>query len=205
MRTVVPKLITGMSESSVRIRNIVERLKNFARRDRENLEGEINLNEVIRGAVAILNHEIVKGCHNFRLDLEKNLPMVKGCAQQLEQVVLNLILNSLQALPDKSKEIRIATLVNRDTGTVEMRVTDEGVGMTPGVMSRLSEPFFSTKLDAGGLGLGLSISASIIRDHHGTLDFASEVGKGTTARITLPPADHALEGSPQVSMPTQFR
>ena len=195
IRTVVPKLITGMSEASVRIKNIVEKLKKFARRDRENLECEVNLNEVIRASVAILNHEIVKGCQNFRLDLEENLPMVKGCDQQLEQVVLNLILNSLQALPDKSKEIRVATMVNGETGTVEMRVTDKGVGMTPEVMSRLSEPFFSTKIDAGGLGLGLSISTSIIRDHRGTVDFASEVGKGTTARITLPPADHAMEGS----------
>jgi PAS domain S-box-containing protein len=201
MRKVVPKLINGMTESSGRIRAIVEKLKNFARRDKENLECRIDLNETIRAAVAILNHEIVKGCRNFRLDLAENLPMVKGCAQQLEQVVINLLMNSLQALPDKTKGIRAVTSVNRETGLVEVRVIDEGVGIPSEVMNRLSEPFFSTKLDSGGLGLGLSISSSIVLEHKGSLEFTSEVGKGTTARLAFPPVDSAAEGAPDVSVP----
>jgi PAS domain S-box-containing protein len=205
MRKVVPKLIVGMSESSVRIQAIVEKLKSFARRDKEDLDCKINLNEVIRASVTILNHEIVKGCRNFHLDLAESLPVVKGCAQQLEQVVINLLLNSLQALPDRSKEIRVSTRVNRETGRVEVLVRDEGAGMTPEVLRRLSEPFFSTKLDSGGLGLGLSISASIVQEHDGILNFTSEVGRGTTARIILPPVDPAREGSPKVSVPNCAR
>ncbi|MGB5995058.1 MAG: ATP-binding protein, partial [Candidatus Deferrimicrobiaceae bacterium] len=205
MRQVVPKLITGMTESSGRIRNIVEKLKNFARRDSENLDCKIALNEVIRAAASILNHEIVRGCRNFRLDLAENLPMVMGCAQQLEQVMINLIQNSLQALPDRTKGIRIATSVNRGTGMVEVRVIDEGGGMSDEVMKHLAEPFFSTKLDSGGLGLGLSISSSIVLEHNGTLDFTSEVGKGTTARITFPPVDSAMKSSPDVSAPNYSR
>ena len=205
MRKVVPKLIAGVSESSGRIRNIVEKLKNFARRDKENLECRIDLNEVIRASVAILNHEIVKSCRDFRVDLEENLPMVKGCAQQLEQVMVNLVMNAIQALPDETRGIEVSTRVDRETGRVEVRVRDEGVGMSPEVMKHIAEPFFSTKLDAGGLGLGLSISASIVRDHHGTLDFQSEVGKGTTARLSFPAIDPAMEGSPKVSVPKYAR
>ncbi|MDH3237366.1 MAG: PAS domain S-box protein [Deltaproteobacteria bacterium] len=205
MRLVVPKLITGMTESSGRIRAIVEKLKNFARRDKEKLDCKIYLNEVVRAAVSILNHEIARGCRNFRLDLAENLPMVKGCAQQLEQVMVNLLMNSLQALPDRTKGIRVTTSVREETGMVEVRVIDEGVGISPELMSRLSEPFFSTKLDSGGLGLGLSISSSIVLEHNGSLDFTSEVGKGTTARVAFPPIDYAMESSPDLSVPNYSR
>jgi PAS domain S-box-containing protein len=201
MRQVVPKLVTGMTESSKRIRAIVERLKNFARRDKENLDCKVALNEVILAAVAILSNEITRGCRNFRLELAENLPMVKGFAQQLEQVMINLFMNSLQALPDRTKGIRVATSVNDETGMVEVRVIDEGVGISPELMNRLSEPFFSTKLDSGGLGLGLSISSSIVLEHNGSLEFTSEVGKGTTARITFSPVDSDMESSPDVSVP----
>ena len=205
MRKVVPRLIAGMSESSARIRTIVEKLKNFARRDKENLECRIDLNEVIRASVSILNHEIVKSCRDFRVDLEENLPMVKGCAQQLEQVMVNLVLNALEALPEKTRGVHVATLVNAETGMVEIRVRDEGVGMSAEVRKRISEPFFSTKFESGGLGLGLSISSSIVREHNGRLDFESEVGKGTTARLSFPSIDSAREESPKVSVPKYAR
>ena len=205
MRYVVPKLIAGISDSSVRIRNIVERLKTFARRDREDLECEVDVNEVSRSAVAILSHEIAKGCANFRLDIGEGLPRVKGCAQQLEQVMINILMNSLQALPDRTKGIRVSTSVDGETDTVQVCVSDEGVGMTPETMRHLTEPFFSTKLDSGGLGLGLSISTSIVEAHNGTLGFTSGLGKGTTARITLPSADSAMDGSHKVSIPKYSR
>ena len=131
--------------------------------------------------------------------------MVKGCAQQLEQVMVNLLLNSLQALPDRTRGVRVSTSVDRKTGMVEVFVRDEGVGMSDEVMKHLAEPFFSTKLDSGGLGLGLSISSSIVHEHNGTLDFTSEVGKGTTARIAFPPGDTAMENSPDVSVPNYSR
>ena len=119
--------------------------------------------------------------------------------------MVNLVMNAIQALPDETRGIEVSTRVDRETGRVEVRVRDEGVGMSPEVMKHIAEPFFSTKLDAGGLGLGLSISASIVRDHHGTLDFQSEVGKGTTARLSFPAIDPAMEGSPKVSVPKYAR
>ncbi len=205
MRKVVPKLVAGMSDSSARIRDIVEKLKNFARRDKENLECRIDLNEVVHASVSILNHEIARVCRDFRVDLAENLPMVKGCAQQLEQVMVNLIMNALQALPYNHKGIRILTSVNGETGAVEIRVRDEGIGISAEVMKHIAEPFFSTKLDSGGLGLGLSISASIVRDHNGTLDFESEFGKGTTVTLSFPRIDPAVEDSPKVSVPKYGR
>ena len=160
---------------------------------------------MVRASVAILDHEIVKSCRDFRVDLQENLPMVKGCAQQLEQVMVNLVMNALQALPEKTRGIHIATLVNREAGMVEVCVRDEGVGMSAEVMKRITDPFFSTRLESGGLGLGLSISSSIVREHNGTLDFESEIAKGTTARLSFPSIDTAMEDSPSVSVPKYAR
>ena len=114
--------------------------------------------------------------------------MVLGRTRQLEQVVLNLVVNALQALPDPSHAVKVETGMNRETGCVEIRVSDEGVGMPVDAIRRLGEPFYTTKSDRGGLGLGLSICASIVKAHNGAMTFRSEVGKGTTACVSIPAA-----------------
>jgi signal transduction histidine kinase len=198
MRTVVPKLLKDISESSHRIKAIVGMLKDFARQDKRRMDNPVDVNEVVRTAIAILQHEIAKGTRCFTAKYGSRLPIVRGGAMELEQVVINLIVNSLQALPDPVCGIEVSTSLNRKTGCVEIRVRDEGVGMDERTLARLTEPFFSTKLESGGLGLGLSISKTIISEHRGTLTFESVIGKGTTARISLPSAseksgDHAVK------------
>jgi len=192
MRDVVPKLAAGISDASARIKTIVANLKNFARQDEIRAHRPERINDIVRSAVGILNHEIMKGTHNFRADFGEDLPQVMGLSQQLEQVVINLLHNALQALPSTGRAIRLSTLRNPGTGDVEVHVADEGVGMPREVLERITEPFFSTRLDSGGLGLGLSICQSIVKGHGGSLLFESEVGKGTLAIVRLP----ALE-SPQ--------
>jgi hypothetical protein len=194
MRSVVSKLLKDISDSSHRIKGIVGRLKEFSRAEERRLDGTVDLNEVVRKAIGILHHEIGKRTRNFRVDYGSGLPMVRGWAMELEQVVINLIVNSLQALPDPARGVRVATSMDGAGGDLEIRVEDEGVGMTPETMARLTEPFFSTKLDSGGLGLGLSISNTIVHEHKGTLTFESDVGKGTIARISLPAAAEEGKG-----------
>ena len=201
MCSIVPKLLMDISESSRRIKGIVGMLKDFARQDKARRDELVDLNEVVRTAVAILRHEITKGTRNFRVEYGEGLPMVMGWAMELEQVVINLIVNSLQALPDASRGIMIVTSLNGETGCVEIRVRDEGTGMSRETMARLTEPFFSTKLDTGGLGLGLSISHTIVKEHKGRLVFESEVGKGTIARIALPALADMENGKPGESRP----
>ena len=100
---------------------------------------------------------------------------------------------------------RHPVLVTGETGTgeVEVHVADEGVGMTPDVLERISEPFFSTRLESGGLGLGLSICRSIVKGHRGTLAFESDVGKGTLAIVRLPVIGDAV--TPGADVPTAPR
>jgi PAS domain S-box-containing protein len=202
MRDAVPKLHRGIAEASARIKNIVGGLKDYVRRDTQNLETRVDVNAVVSNALSILHHAILRGTHSFHVDYGPGPPMVMGSSQQLEQVVINLITNSLQALPDPWCAIAVSTRVNEATGHVEIRVRDEGAGMPDEVLARIAEPFFSTRLDAGGLGLGLSISHAIVRSHKGTLRFDSEPGAGTTAVISLPPAPAgapAADADPAVS------
>jgi len=188
MREVVPRLARGISDASFRIKGIVGNLKDFARQDGAKEHAPVGINDVVRTAIAILNHEIIKATHRFEVELGDDLPPVMGLAQELEQVIVNLINNSIQALPSSRHGLAVKTLRNPGTGAVEVHVVDEGVGMAPDVMERISEPFFSTRLDSGGLGLGLSICRSIVKEHRGTLAFESDVGKGTRAIIRLPAA-----------------
>jgi PAS domain S-box-containing protein len=187
MKDIIPKLISGITDGSRRIKNIVDNLKDFSRKEKAGINGEVDINMVINAAVSILNNQIKKYTENFVLDYQENLPTVRGNAQQLEQVIINLILNSLQSLPGKNCGIWVTTAFDKEnSGHVKVKVRDEGTGMSKDVLDRVTEPFFTTKLNTGGTGLGLFISYSIINDHHGFLEFESKGGDGTTAIVKLP-------------------
>ena len=107
---------------------------------------------------------------------------------QLGQVVINLVMNACQALPDKGSGIWVSTALDQAEGMVVVTVRDEGRGFSAEEGARIMEPFFTTKLDRGGTGLGLSISDSIVKEHGGSLQFTSAPGRGTTFSVRLPVA-----------------
>jgi PAS domain S-box-containing protein len=181
-----PQLFSGIIAGSKRIDSIVSDLKNFARDERGNNAGIVDINRVATNAVTMIHHQILKFTDNFRFDPGEDIPPVAGSFQQLEQVLINLLLNACHALPSRSSSIRIITGYDAAAGRVVVTISDEGRGMTREESRRIMEPFFTTKLDSGGTGLGLSISNSIIREHKGTLDFESTPGKGTDFVISLP-------------------
>jgi len=181
-----PTLFSGILEGAKRIDGIVHNLKEFTREERDGNAVSVDINRVATTAVTIIHHQLMKYTENFRLELAGDIPPVKGSYQQLEQVVINLLLNACHALPSKNSFIWLNTGFDADTGQVIVTLRDEGRGMTREESDRIMEPFFTTKLDSGGTGLGLSISNSIIKEHHGTLEFESEPGKGTVFFIKLP-------------------
>lgn len=191
----VPRLLTGLAEGSRRINLIVNNLKTFSRNDSCQHHKAFDLNKTIQNAVLILSHCINKYTSDFRIELAEDLPMIKGKAQQIEQVVINLILNALQALSDKTKAVRVSTSYDSQTDNAVLAVNDQGRGMTKQIMERITEPFFSTRLDEGGTGLGLSISATIIKEHDGTLEFESSPNLGTTVVIRLNSAGEIHRGT----------
>jgi PAS domain S-box-containing protein len=181
-----PNLLTGLTEGSQRITSIVSNLKRFVRQDTALIVSAVDINAVVSSAVSLLRHELLKFTDDFRLDLADDLPQVQGSAQQLGQVIINLLMNACQALPDRSREVSITTHNDVDTGSVLISVHDQGTGLPDELKSKIFAPFFSTKLESGGTGLGLAISKSIIKDHGGTLEFLSEATAGTTFIVRLP-------------------
>jgi PAS domain S-box-containing protein len=190
MREAVPRLLDGIAEGARRIKRIVENLKDFARQDTAGVKERVDVNRVVTAATTMLGNQIKRYTKTFQVELEPNLPAAGGNFQQLEQVVINLIMNGLQALPDKHKGISIRTFFEVSEKSVVIAVKDEGAGMPREIQERIFEPFFTTKLDSGGTGLGLAISHSIVKEHSGTLQFRSVPGEGTTALVSLPALDH---------------
>ena len=105
----------------------------------------------------------------------------------LEQVMINLISNALQALPRKEASLSIRAFADRVEKVVRVEVVDQGVGMSSQTMNRITEPFFTTRAAVGGTGLGLYISHSIVRLHKGEMSFFSRPGVGTRVVLTFPP------------------
>jgi len=111
---------------------------------------------------------------------------VRAHPQRIEQVVVNLLLNACEALPDASRGVRLVTRCDGAPGWITLEVSDEGVGIAPEHLARVTEPFFTTKRETGGTGLGLSVSSGIVKEHGGTLALSSTPGSGTTATLMLP-------------------
>lgn len=186
VREETPRLIAGLSEGARRIQAIVETLKGFVREDPQGSEECVDINRTVQMAMTLLSHEIRKYACNIALDLDSNLPHVLGKSQQIEQVVINLVTNALHAVTGNGGGIRLATSYDRAGEFVIISVQDDGIGMTKEELERVAEPFFTTRSAQGGTGLGVSISLSIVREHNGTLDYASEQGYGTTVSVRFP-------------------
>ena len=188
-----PQLHAGILDGSRRISAIVGDLKGFARREQEGVVQNVDVNQVATTAIAIVHFELAKHTRNFHLDLAGQLPPVRGSSQQLGQVVVNLLMNSCQSLPDASRDIWLTTAYDTAADEVVIVVRDAGCGMSPEVRRRVLEPFFTTRIDRGGTGLGLSICYSIVKSHQGTLTFTSVPGAGSEFIVRLPAHHYAAE------------
>lgn len=186
IRQSLPILLEGIEDGAHRIKRIVEELKDFARHNPEKNFKEVNINDIINAAITLISNTIKKSTNKFELKLNDNIPVVNCNYQQIEQVVINLIQNSCHALKDKNHGITVKTDFDESQNEVIIQVEDEGCGIDKSNLKKITDPFFTTKRDYGGTGLGLSVSNKIIMNHNGTLDFKSEIGIGTTAIIRLP-------------------
>ena len=186
MRENIPSLFAGISDGAKRIKHIVDELKNYVRDKSADLTQSVDINEVLKSTVSLLSNMIKKSTNHFSIEYGNNLPMLKGNFQRLEQVMINLVQNACQALPDAQKGLFITIQFDREASNIVINVRDEGMGIPPETLLNITDPFFTTKHDSGGVGLGLSISSKIVEEHGGTLNFKSEIGAGTTAEITLP-------------------
>ena len=186
MRENIPTLFSSIEEGAKRIKQIVDDLKHYVRDDTADLTQTVDINAVLMSAVSLVSNMIEKSTKHFEIDYGKDLPLLKGNFQRLEQVAINLIQNACQALSSSDKGIFIATSYDKVKKNIVIRVKDEGTGIAPENLSQITDPFFSTRQKSGGVGLGLSISSRIVEEHGGSIHFDSQPCVGTTAEITLP-------------------
>jgi len=186
MRCEVPCMLEEMQEGANRIKRIVEDLKDFARQDNAAVTDLFNVNSVVMAAIRLVDSSIRTTTNKFKASFATDLPMIQGNAQRIEQVVVNLLLNACQALTDCEQGITITTFYDQGTQTIVLSLADEGSGIAPEHLPHLTDPFFTTKRETGGTGLGLSVSTGIIKEHSGSLQFDSVPGQGTNVILTLP-------------------
>lgn len=188
MRNTLSDMLQDMDDSSKRIKAIVADLKHFSSQsgdDKGSME-ELDLNELSDTAHRLTVNTINKTTVHFVTRYGQGLPKIMGHAQRIEQVIVNLILNACQATQDHDSNIRITSNYDKYSRMVNLQISDEGCGISENDMAKLTDPFFTTKREDGGTGLGLSVSAGIVRDHDGILHFSSKQGSGTTVTLSLP-------------------
>ncbi len=186
-----------IESESRRCGEIVRNLLTFARAAPMNIT-DFDINHVIRQCVKLVEHKLELGNITADLRLPTDLPVMRGDAGQIEQLLLALVMNAIEAMPHEGN-LRITTSTSTDRSKIVVAVSDDGLGIDPDVLPRLFDPFVTTKEEGKGVGLGLAVSRSIVERHEGHISVASEVGRGTTFTITLPVG--AVEPRPEAGGP----
>jgi signal transduction histidine kinase len=200
-REEIPLLLSGVAAASRDIDAIVRGLKDYARGEAHPETEEVSINLVVKAALTLLSNYVKKATRRLHVEMAEGLPPVRAHFQRLEQVTVNLLQNACQALTDPDQAIRVRTSYDPETELVRLVVSDEGRGMTAEILERIKDPFFTTKHDMGGVGLGVSISESIVAEYGGRLEYASEPGAGTVATVSLRAARRPSLGGAQEAAP----
>ena len=182
VRSAVERMIGDGRRAS----DVVRRLRELARKGNPQAVPQ-SVNDIVEEAVQLVQREISSHRVMLRLDLSPGLPPVLADRVQLQQVIINLILNAVQAMAtvtDRPRELLVRSGRTED-GQVQLMVRDRGSGIDPHVADRLFQPFFTTKPD--GMGMGLSISRSIVEAHGGRIWALGNTGPGATVHLALPP------------------
>lgn len=178
-------LVSDMINGANRTKKIVNDLRNFAKKDEASLTDDIDLNFIITNNISLtLKH--VKKYAELEFELEDNIPIFKGNAQRIEQVLHNLLLNASEAIEPNGGKVLVKTAYDKNTNQIVLIVHDNGCGIDEFTIKNIFDPFYTTKRNKGGTGLGLSITYGIIKDHYGTIEVESKVGQGTKFIIKIP-------------------
>jgi len=182
-------LLEKIERQTFRAAKIVNSLLNLARPTNTD-RGAVDLNVVINDVLSLLDHQLKAGRIKVRKDLASPAPIVRGIEYKLQQVFLNLFLNARDAMP-KGGWLSIAT--SFENGAAVVHIADTGSGIPEEQLSRIYDPFFTTKSIGQGTGLGLSITYGIVREHEGHITCHSAVGQGTRFTLALPLAGSLQE------------
>ena len=192
----IREIVADIIEDDSRASEVIGRVRKLLRRGETRPE-VIDANQLVKSTMHLLRGEFIRQKVNIDFVPANNLPTISGDPVQLQQVLLNLIMNAMEAMSAKAPSQRVINVMTRaNDKKIEVAIVDFGSGLAVEDKVRLFEPFFTTKQH--GLGLGLSICSTIITAHGGTLSIENNAGDGATAVVALPTPepDHHVRASP---------
>ncbi|MDY6881830.1 MAG: response regulator [Thermodesulfobacteriota bacterium] len=179
-------LLSDVDMAANRVAKIVTDLKNFARQSNVLNKRVMQINTAVENAVRLAKTTVRKSGVDLAVRLGENLPSFQGDLQSIEQIVLNLVINSIQAIDHSRGKVEIVTGFQKDDGHLYLLVKDNGRGVSQSIADKIFDPFVTDKLAQGGTGLGLSVTYSLVNAHDGKISFESHEGAGATFRVTFP-------------------
>jgi signal transduction histidine kinase/ActR/RegA family two-component response regulator len=182
----LPRLIADMDMAANRVAKIVSDLKNFSKQSNVAEKAPVQVNTAVKNALRLAQTTLRKSGVKIELELDEDLPLMEGNLQSIEQIVLNIIINAIQAIDHDSGIIRIQTGLRKKDGRIFLAISDNGCGISPAIADKLFLPFVTDKQAGGGTGLGLSVTYGLVHAHGGDIRFETEQGKGTTFTISMP-------------------
>ena len=190
------ELLEVIVEEVNRLNTVVSQFLDYARPFRARFQ-DTDLNEVVKRTAKLVEAQRETNPDQIALDLDTSVPTIEADTEQIKQVILNLVLNAIDASRESSEAVKIQTRYLSSRRTVEIRVVDRGVGIPSEDLEQIFIPFFTTKQH--GTGLGLAVCQRIVMNHGGTIHPESEIGRGTDFIIQLP-----LQQRPESTLPAQI-
>jgi two-component system NtrC family sensor kinase len=184
-------LLEDILAQAIRASGIVKNLLDFSRAETSAVQN-VNIPQLLKETFQIAGNQITLSKINLHQDLAPDLPEVRGNRQGLQQVLLNLIINAVQAMPGGG-DLTVRAAQDKNKRMI-ITVQDTGVGISDEHLPHIFDPFFTTKEVGRGTGLGLSVSHGIIKKHGGRITVESSIGKGSTFTVVLPTQEELIDG-----------
>ena len=182
----LPQLVADMDLAANRVAKIVSDLKNFSKQSNVAEKSALQMNTAVKNALRLAQTTLRKSGVQIELELGEDLPLMQGNLQSIEQIILNIIINAIQAIDHENGVIRIRSGFQKKDGRILIAISDNGRGITAAVADKLFLPFVTDKQEEGGTGLGLSVTYGLVQAHGGDISFETRQGKGTTFTISMP-------------------
>ena len=180
------QLISDVDMAANRVAKIITDLKDFARKSSLADKRPMQINHAVKNAMRLLQSTLKKAGVEIQLDLVPDIPKMEGNLQNIEQIILNITINAIQAIHHDHGKVRVSTGFQNQDGRIFVSISDNGKGVNPDISNRLFEPFVTDKQADGGTGLGLSVSFGLIRAHDGKITFHGNKENGTTFTLFFP-------------------
>jgi PAS domain S-box-containing protein len=179
------QLISDIDMAANRVASVVKGLKDYSRKTTPLKKQQVDINVAVENAIRLAGSTVKKSGITLALDLTPNLPSINADLQNIEQIIMNLMVNAVQAIEHDHGEIRITTTHNKNQGTIVLSVQDNGKGISPAISDKIFDPFFTEWQSKGGTGLGLPITQNLVKANDGEITFKSRMGKGTAFLVSF--------------------